>query len=219
MEIQYLGHACFRLKGKKTVVVTDPYGDSVGVAMPETTADIVTVSHDHADHNNTAKVKKTSRREPFIISAPGEYEVAETFIFGVGGYHDAVEGKERGQNTIYSIVVDGLRVVHLGDLGQILTDSQLGEIGDADVLFVPVGGVYTLGVKEAMEVVKQLEPSVVVPMHFLVPGENEGLGLQYTLEDFLTEAGVNPEPVETLTVLREKLPEEREVIVLQRKRT
>lgn len=212
-----MGHSCFRLKGKKAILVVDPYHDEVGFSMPEVSADIVVVSRDHPDHNNIGQIKKTTRREPFVISAPGEYEVEGIFIFGLAGSHGGKKGEEREKNIIFSISFDNLRLVHLGDLGEALTDAQIDELGKVDILFMPVGGAYTLDAKAAAELVGRIEPRIVIPMRYLVPGVNERLGLENTVEDFLKELGVETEPVETLNVLREKLPDEREVVVLKRK--
>lgn len=214
MEIQYLGHACFRIKGKKAILVTDPFADSIGLKMPLTSADIVTLSHNHDDHNNSKAVGKTTRREPFVVDTPGEYEVSGVFIFGIGTKHDASNGKKRGLNTVYVINMDGMRLVHLGDLGHKLSEKQLEEINGVDILFIPVGGTYTLGPKEAAAVVSQIEPRIVMPMHYQVPGLNLKLK---PVDEFLKEMGSEAKPASSLTTSREKLPEEREVVVLKRK--
>lgn len=185
--------------------------------MPDVTADIVTVSHDHQDHNNAERVKKTPRREPFVISAPGEYEIAGVFIFGFSTFHDEVKGEKRGLNTAYLMNIDGLRLVHLGDLGQPLSEQEIESLGDVDVLFVPVGGEYTLDARQAAQLVNKIEPRIVIPMHYLEAGVNEGMGLKNTVEDFVKEIGTESQPIEILNVLREKLPDEREVVVLKRK--
>lgn len=213
MEVKFLGHSCFRIKGKKAIVVTDPFDPSIGLTMPSVAADIVTVSHDHYDHNNVKAVKKTTRREPFVISAPGEYEVSGVSVLGVPSFHDAVGGEKRGKNTIYVIDLDGLRLAHLGDLGHKLNDQQLEEINGVDVLFIPVGGTFTIGPRLATEVVAQLQPKLVIPMHYQVPGLKIKLR---PVADFLKEIGVETKPVTKLTVSRDKLPEEREVVVLKK---
>jgi len=214
MEIQSLGHSSFRIKGKKVIIVTDPYRDEIGLKMPKVSADIVTVSHQHHDHNNVAAVGRTARREPFIISGPGEYEILGVAIFGLASFHDAEKGAKRGKNTIYIFSLDGLRLVHLGDLGHKLDEGQLEEVNGTDILFVPVGGVYTIGPRLAAEVVGQIQPKIVIPMHYQVPGLSFQLA---PVDDFLKEMGVEVKPVEKLVISPDKLPEEREVVVLRRK--
>jgi len=219
MEIQYLGHSCFRIKGKKAILVTDPHDHPrMGFKMPNVSADIVTVSHEHQDHNNVAAVTGTTRRkEPFVVSGPGEYEVSGVFVFGASSFHDEEGGAKRGENTIYVINMDNMRLVHLGDLGHKLTDEQLEEVNGADILFIPVGGTYTINPKKAIEVIGQIQPKIVIPMHYKTADLDPAFGLGITVDDFLKEIGVEAKPVKKLTISRDKLPEEREVVVLKRK--
>jgi L-ascorbate metabolism protein UlaG (beta-lactamase superfamily) len=219
MDITYLGHSAFKLRGKVATVVTDPYNASVGFDLPKVSADIVTISHHHEDHNAFEKIGGTSRRpEPYIIKAPGEYEVSGVGVFGWQTFHDDKEGKERGKNTIYIIHIDGLRICHLGDLGHVLSEAQVHQIGEIDVLLVPVGGFYTINAKQAVEVVKSLQPSIVVPMHFLTPKHNSELFAQVApVTQFLTEMGIE-EPLEAqekLALTASDLPEETVVNLLQ----
>ena len=216
MEIQLIGHSCFRLKGKKAIVVTDPYSPSVGLKLPKLKADIVTISHNHDDHNNFAAVGGTlQRKKPFVVTGPGEYEIAGVSIFGTASFHDNCQGKERGPNTIYLINFDGLKLVHLGDLGHKLNDHQLEEVDGADLLFVPVGGTFTLDAEGASEVVSQIEPKIVIPMHYRLAGLKIDLK---PVDDFLKALGVeNVKPLAKLNITRDKLPEERQVVVLKPK--
>jgi len=212
MEIQYLGHACFRIKGKSAVLLTDPYSPQIGLKMAKTTADIVTVSHQHFDHNETSLVVGTpSRPQPFIISDPGEYEVAGVFVYGLPSFHDQVNGAKRGENTIYVISMDDLRLAHLGDLGHRLTEEQIEGVNGVDVLFVPVGGECNLNANQAMEVIGQIEPKIVIPMHYQIPGSTYQFD---SLENFLKVVGVEVKPIDKLVVNKGKLPEERMVVVL-----
>lgn len=215
MEISYLGHSSFKLKGKTATVVTDPYSpEATGLKFPKVEADIVTVSHDHQDHNQKDQVQGS----PFVILGPGEYEVKNVSIFGISSFHDAKEGSERGQNTIYLMEMDGLRVCHLGDLGHRLSDRELEELNGVDILFIPVGGFYTIGPKEAGEVISQLEPKIIIPMHYNFPGLNQEIfGKMSTLEDFLKEMGEKGEFLPKLSLSREGLPTETKIIVLERK--
>jgi len=175
MTIQWLGHSCFKLTSKirgnsEVIVVTDPYENSVGLRFPKTSADVVTTSHDHFDHNNFAPIKGNIDEQPFVIKDAGEYETKGVFVRSIPSWHDKKQGAERGANLIFVINVEGVRVCHLGDLGHALTEEQIETIGDIDILLVPVGGKYTIDAKEAIEVVKQIEPRIVVPMHYKVPG-------------------------------------------------
>lgn len=215
MEIKFLGHSSFRIKGKKAILVTDPYDSSVGLKMAPVSADIITVSHQHQDHNNTSAVRGTSRKkEPFIISGPGEYEILGVSVFGVPSFHDSAGGKKRGENTIYVINLDGMRLVHLGDLGHKLEEEQVEEVNGADLLFIPVGGTYTIGPKVAVEVIGQIQPKIVIPMHYKLPDLTFAL---LPVDEFLSQMGVEVKPIPKLTISKSELPEEREVVVLKKK--
>mgnify|MGYP001560855352 CR=1 FL=1 len=211
-----------RGKDSQVKLVVDPYGEATGLSLPSMEADVVLITHDHEDHNNKKGVRpaRAGGGEPFIISNPGEYEVKGVFVQGIPSFHDDVLGKERGQNTIYTLKGEGIRVCHLGDFGQKeLTPLQLESIGDVDILLIPVGGVYTINGKEAQKVISQLEPKIVIPMHYALPK------LKYKLnpvEDFLRTMGVlrqaQDEPREKLVVKEKDLATEREeteIVVLQ----
>ena len=141
MDITYLGHSAFKIKGKHIVIITDPYSEKmVGLKFPRhLTGDIVTVSHDHDDHNFIANVEG----KPFVVNGPGEYEIKDTAIMGLSTFHDGQKGSTRGKNTMYRIELDGLVILHGGDLGHTLSDHDLDELGNVDILLVPVGGTYT----------------------------------------------------------------------------
>ena len=217
MTLTYHGHSCFKLKGKRGTVVTDPYEPYVGFPLPSLSADIVTVSHQHPDHNASSKVTGTARRsKPFVIDSAGEYEIGGISVFGVPAFHDDSKGAERGSSNIYTILIDDVRVCHLGDLGHELTQEMVESIGEIDVLLVPVGGVFTIDPAHAIKVIRALEPSIVVPMHFKTNMHKEDLfGELKTVEDFLKEYGVESAPVEKLDVDETSLPEETTVVVLQ----
>ena len=217
MEIQYFGHSAFKLKGKAGIVVCDPFDSTVGIPFPSVSADVVTTSHDHFDHNAITRVKPTSRREkPFIIAAPGEYEVGGISIFGVPTFHDDTKGTERGKNTVFTIVLDHLRICHLGDLGHTLSDQDISQIGTVDILLVPVGGKFTITPAQAVEVISSIEPSYVIPMHYKTDLHNQEVFQELnTVDDFLKEYGVTKKAVATLNIEAGKLPEETEVVVLE----
>lgn len=216
MDITYLGHSSFQIKGKKGSVVTDPYGGSVGFTLPGVSADVVTVSHQHADHNEVAQVQPSSRRDkPFIITQPGEYEVAGISVFGVESYHDANKGIERGRNTIFTIMVDELRICHLGDLGHELTSDLIEAIGAVDVVLCPVGGVFTIDASVAVKTIHQLEPAYAIPMHYRTAlHEDKVYGELSDLATFLKEYGMDPQPQPKLHLEKGVLPEETELVVL-----
>jgi len=215
MEIVYFGHSSFRIKGKNAAIITDPHDEKAGKFPKDAEAGIVTVSHAHEDHNQTKKISGN----PFIISGPGEYEIGGTSVVGIHTFHDEKEGSERGANTVYVIEVEGMRVAHLGDLGHKLTENQMEEIGSVDILMIPIGGVYTIDAKTASEVVKQLDPSIVIPMHYKQEGQDAAMfGQLGTLEDFLKELGKTEiTPIPKLVMSTDKLPTELQVVVLEKK--
>lgn len=221
MEITYLGHSCFRIKGKKSIIVTDPYEHPrLGFKMPRVSADIVTVSHHHLDHNNIAAVKGTTKRkEPFVVDGPGEYEIGGVSIFGIASFHDKSNGVKRGENTIYLITIDSLRLAHLGDLGHKLTEAELEEVNGVDILFIPIGGTYTINDNEAIEVIGQVEPAIIIPMHYKTTDMKPDFGIEITVDDFLKTIGEETNKAkDKLIISKDKLPEEREIVVLKRKR-
>lgn len=210
-----MGHASVKLKGKSATVVTDPYGDMAGKFPKGVEADIVTVSHDHGDHNEVANVKN----QKLNITYPGEYEVAGVSVIGIPSFHDEKEGAERGKNIIYVIEMEGLRIAHLGDLGTKLTTEQLEEMGSIDIVMVPVGGYYTIDAKTAAEVVKQIDPWVAIPMHYQdVELKKEVFEKLTGVEEFLKAIDKpNVEPIAHYVITADRLPSEFNVIWLSRK--
>lgn len=209
MEITWLGHACFRIKSRDATIVTDPYDKSVGYQMGKVSADIVTVSHGHFDHNNVAAVAG----EPKIISGPGEYEIKGVMITGIQTFHDTEQGKKRGKNTVYLIETEDLVVCHLGDLGHVLTAEQVEEMSNVDILMVPVGGNYTINAAQAAEVISLIEPRIVIPMHY----KTDVVKLEIDpVDKFLREMGIKSiQPQPKLTVSKNSLPEESQVVLLE----
>lgn len=212
MDIYFYGQACIKLKGKTAQVFIDPYKEEfTGLKLPkDLSADIAISTHNHDDHNNLEAITGSQIK----ITSPGEYEVKEVSVLGVSTFHDNEQGAQRGRNTVVNISIDGLNVVHLGDLGHVLNDATIDEIGATDILFVPVGGVYTIDAKTASDVVTQLEPKIVVPIHYKLPGLKFELD---PLENFLKEMGFETaEPQLKLSITKDKLPEELQVIVLNK---
>jgi len=193
-------------------VVTDPYPPSIGLKLSRMDAELVTVSHDHENHSYTQVVRDGA----YEIHGPGEYEVAGVSVIGVPTYHDAEKGAKHGRNTVYLIEIDDVRVCHLGDLGHKLDDAGAETVGSPDVLLVPVGGRTAMNAAQAAEVVRQLEPRYVVPMHYAIPGLKLELN---PIDRFLKEMGVTAsEPQPKLTVQRSSVTEyETKVVVLEPK--
>lgn len=163
MKIKWLGHSCFLLTADNGVkVLTDPFDSSVGYQVPEVAADIVSTSHEHFDHSYIQAVQGD-----FVhVNKTGHFSYKGIEITGIAAFHDAENGVQRGKNTIYKFIVDGIHICHCGDLGHVLTSEQVQEIGHIDILLMPVGGFYTIGPEQALEVANLLKPSVIIPMHF-----------------------------------------------------
>lgn len=212
MEIQYLGHACFKIIGKSLSVITDPFdAKTAGYAPIKQSAEVVTVSHSHYDHNYVQAVQGS----PLIFDSPGEYESKGAEFHGILSAHDESGGSERGLNTIFVMEVDNIKICHLGDLGIGLTSEQLEQMDGIDILLIPVGGTYTIDAKEAAEIVSEIEPGIVIPMHFATKEGKVGSGKLEGVDKFLHEMGVTPEVRERLKITKNDLPEEPEVVVLK----
>ncbi|MGH2517719.1 MAG: MBL fold metallo-hydrolase, partial [Ktedonobacterales bacterium] len=162
MELSWLGHSCFRLRGKDATLITDPPAPATGYALGRPSADILTLSHHHPGHDYV----KAITGEPKVVDGPGEYEVKQILISGVQTYHDRERGKVLGRNTAYLITMDEVQICHLGDLGGPLDDAAQEALSGADVLLIPVGGGASLDAASAVEVIAQIEPRIIVPMHY-----------------------------------------------------
>ncbi len=225
MNITWYGQSCFQIsssegKNNRVSIVVDPFGEDIGLKLPrKIEADIVLVTHDHSDHNNVKAVSG----EPLVIAGPGEYEAKGVFIRGISSlrlasHRLADQNKEdnlASGGTIYTIEVEGMRLCHLGDLGQKeLFSDQLEKIGGVDILMVPVGGVYTANADEAIKVMAQVEPKITIPMHYQVPNLKIKLG---GVDKFLKALGIKSlKPLSKLSVKKKDLlSEEAKIIVLQ----
>ena len=209
MDISWLGHSCFRIRGTQATIITDPYSPDLSYSLGKPTAHIVTVSHQHPGHSYVQGIGD----EPKQVTGPGEYEISGVLIIGMATFHDREQGRERGKNTAYLMEVDEVAVCHLGDLGHVLATEQVEEMENVDVLLLPVGGVSTINASMAAEVVRQLEPKVVVPMHYKTEALNRGLE---PVDRFLEEMGVkavNPQPKLSLT--KANLPTSTQVFLLE----
>ncbi len=211
MYITWLGHSCFKLQDKigsdGVTVITDPFDNEVGLKVPHYEADIVTVSHAHHDHNNIGAL----RGQPFIIDTSGEYETKGVFIEGLDSSHGG-QAKEV-KNIIFRFEIDDISITHLGDLGQATLDNkQLEKVEGTDILLIPVGGIYTINAKQAVEIVSQIEPRIVIPMHYKVPGLKMDLD---SVEKFIKELGIKPRQEEKLKISKKDLPaEDMELVIL-----
>jgi L-ascorbate metabolism protein UlaG (beta-lactamase superfamily) len=217
-KITWAGQSCFQIsvsnsKDHEADIVIDPFGEDYGIKAPNFSADILMVTHEHKDHNNIKAIKG----EPFLIEGPGEYEIKEVFVQGIPSFHDDRGGKEKGKNTIYVFEAEDLRFCHLGDLGQKqLTDEQLEEIGHIDVLMIPVGGEeYTISATEAPKIISQIEPRIVIPMHYEIPKLKIKLD---PVEKFLKAMGKNAGavvPQEKFLAKESAMPKEgMEIVIL-----
>jgi L-ascorbate metabolism protein UlaG (beta-lactamase superfamily) len=218
MQIIWHGQSCFQIvahreKNNQVSIVIDPFSEEIGLRVPKLEADILLITHHHHDHDNIRAVSGS----PFLIEGAGEYEIKEAFIQGVPSWHDNLLGKERGTNTIYTIEVEGMRLCHLGDLGQKeLTADQLERIGEIDILMIPVGGIYTISAKEAPKIMAQIEPKIIIPMHYQIPKLNPPAGGKLDgLDKFLKTMGIKSiEPLPKLLIKKKDLSEEEVKIVV-----
>ncbi len=214
MLIQWFGQACFKIQTKpgpngEVTVVFDPFEVSkVGLALPKMMADVVAITHDHFDHNNIDIISG----EPVVINGPGEYEIKQIFFYGFAGWHDDKQGAERGPNTIYLLESEGISVAHLGDIGQSeLTSDQLEYLEGVDILLIPVGGKYTVAAKQAIDLVNQIEPRIVIPMHYRLPGLKIDLD---SAEKFIKELGLTPQVEQKFKITKKDLPQDETKLVV-----
>jgi len=208
MVITWYGQACFKIQSGEKAIVIDPYAKSIGLNPPSIQADLVFVTHEHADHSNI----NTVRGDYFLVNGPGEYEVKGIKARGILSFHDNEGGAKRGLNTLYLIEVEGIKILHMGDIGQErLEDKQLEEVGDVDILMIPVGGFFTVDAKQATSLINQIEPKIVIPMHYKVPKLTitELAGVNEFLEEFGEDEVVSQEK---LTIKQKDLNTEEDKI-------
>jgi L-ascorbate metabolism protein UlaG (beta-lactamase superfamily) len=208
LDISWLGHSCFRIKGKEVTVITDPCHPSLGYSLSRLQANIVTLSHFHPGHSYIEAITSEFR----VIKGPGEYELGGIFITGIATWHDAVKGEKLGKNTVYLLEMDGMALCHLGDLGHLPSPELIEDMGDIDVLFLPVGGVSTIGSSTAAEIVRRLTPKVVIPMHYKTAALTTELE---PVDKFLKEMGIKEKVSQPkLSVNRSNLPTSTQIVVL-----
>jgi len=215
MKIKWYGHAAFLITSAQgTKIIIDPYepgafGGQLSYGKINDQVEIVITSHDHADHNYTKDLPGT----PQVVKGAGSKAIKGISMKGIPTYHDASKGSERGANTIFNLKVDDIQICHLGDLGHLLSDKELAEIGPVDILMIPVGGFFTIDAKEATRIAEQIKPKIVIPMHF----KTEKCGFPIApVEDFLRgkKNAKRPKASEA-TFDHSTLPKQTEIVVLE----
>lgn len=201
MNITYYGHSCFKIQGKDVSLITDPFSKETGLKPPATSADIVTISHESPSHNNRLAIKG----EPFVVDGAGEYEIKKVVIKGVES-----ASSDGDENTIYVINFEDIRICHLGDLGEkVLSTEQMHLIGEVDILLVPVGGLSTLSAKDAEAIIGQVEPRVIIPMHYKMEGMKGDLAKLDDAKLFCQNHSLDPkDTVSKVSFKKKDLPED-----------
>ena len=210
MIITSYGHALFTVEtAGGFTMATDPYNESVGYPLPKLSCDWVTVSHHHHDHDNVALFAET----PYVIEGAGAVSPVEgVTVFGFPSFHDDAQGQKRGNNTMFLTEADGLRVLHMGDLGHLLTEEEVNRFGRVDVLMIPVGGFYTIGAAEAVRLYHMIRPRIVIPMHYKTKW-SAGMPIA-PVEDFIHEIGMAPSRQNLLRITKEDIGEAPRLVVL-----
>jgi L-ascorbate metabolism protein UlaG (beta-lactamase superfamily) len=212
MKVKWLGHACFLITSRSGLrVITDPYavGGGISYSPIKETADVVAVSHDHGDHNNVSAIQG----KPEVVKGSGTKIARGIRFTGVATSHDASQGRERGRNTVFCFTIDDLKLCHLGDLGHVLSSGQVSEIGAVDIVFVPVGGFFTIDASVASQVCDQLKPKVAIPMHFKTPKCAYPIA---GVEDFIRgKKNIRKVADSEVEFERQKLPTSTEIVLLE----
>jgi L-ascorbate metabolism protein UlaG (beta-lactamase superfamily) len=206
LQIRWHGHACWEITNDLTLV-TDPHdGKSIGIPAPSVAGDVILVSHDHYDHNSVKSVEKEGSK---VVSDERKRTIADIEIKGIESYHDEDKGSKRGSNIIYKFIMDGISFCHLGDLGHDIDDETVQKIGNVDILFIPVGGTFTVDAEGAWKIVNKIKPKITIPMHYKVGG----LSLPITgIEPFLEKNKVKVLKVGSeIDIEKDDLPSEPEI--------
>ncbi len=212
MKLKWFGQSCFYLTSNAgTRVLMDPCARWLGYRMPPVEAEVVTTSHDHFDHNFLQMVEGNF----YHIDQPGTYQIQDISIRGTPAWHDAFQGTKRGRNIIYTFGVDGLTVCHLGDLGHLLRAEQLADLGKVDILLLPVGGRFAITVAEALEVCKQIQPVITVPMHYRTPALGLGGFFFARVDDFVSISSEPARKVQEISINEDSLQANAGIILLQ----
>lgn len=206
LQIRWHGHSCFEITDD-VVIVTDPHdGKSIGIQPPSVMGDIILVSHDHYDHNSVKTVEKEGAK---VVTDTRKRNISNVEIKGIESFHDGFKGAKRGSNVIYIFDIDGIKFCHLGDLGHMLDNEIIKKIGNIDILFIPIGGTFTIDAEEAWSIVKKINPKITVPMHY----KTGGLSLPISgIDPFLDISKYKVIKVgNEIDIEKEDLPEEFEV--------
>lgn len=210
MTITWLGYSCFRIQTQDAQLAIDPYDNSIGLRSPHFAADCLLITHEDKAHANRGAVSGN----PFIIDGPGEYEVKGVMIYGIPSWHDNKGGAERGANTMFLLQTEGMSVAHLGDLGSTLDNGQLEKLEGVDILMIPVGGKHTLDAEGATELISKIEPRIVIPMHYKIPGLSVDLD---PITKFVKEFGVQENaPVDKLKLAKKDLPQDDMQVIIMK---
>lgn len=208
MKIEWFGHDCFRLTSADgTRILTDPFNEKVGYKVPHVETDLVTCSHGHYDHHSVEVVKG----HPPVIDKPGKHLFKGIAITGTPTWHDHEQGKARGENTVFTYEIDGLRIAHMGDLGHVPDKAQVAAIGHIDIMMVPVGGYFTIDAAEAIEVIQLFSPRIVIPMHFKTPVMNFPIA---GVDVFLRLAGAAEKHGQSFEITAQTLPAQQKTFIL-----
>lgn len=211
MKITWYGQSYFKIKCQNIELIIDPYSGDIGLVPTKIKPDVALITHNHSDHSN----KEFLSNDTIVIDGPGEYEVKGTFIYGKEAYHDDENGSQSGVVTMYKIEDEKLKLVHLGDIGQkVLTQEQLEFLNGVDVLLIPIGGKYTINSKEAIRLINEIEPRVVIPMHYKLPGLKIDLD---GVDDFIKEIGIEPETIDEYKISKNDLPSDELRLVILKK--
>jgi L-ascorbate metabolism protein UlaG (beta-lactamase superfamily) len=207
-----LGHSFFKIETQGKIIAIDPFHEeNIGTKPARFKADVLLSSHDHVGHNNMDVILG----DPFVLKTPGEIEINGIFIKGVETYHDNTNGEKFGKNTIYVIDSENIRLVHLGNFGEKkIKDELLEKLGNVDILLIPISGKYlNQPVEDAIGIIKQIEPKIIIPMHYGNKQEKDGL------EKFVKEIGITPEKLDKLSIKRNNISDDEDaqtqLIVLQ----
>jgi len=206
LQIRWHGHACWEITNDLTLV-TDPHdGKSIGIPAPSVAGDIILVSHDHYDHNSVKTVEKEGSK---VIKDGRKRNISNIEIRGIDSYHDEEYGAKRGNNIIYKFEIDDIKFCHLGDLGHDLDDNVINDIGDVDILFIPIGGTFTVDDKGAWDVINKIKPKIIIPMHYKIGG----LSLPIAgIDQFLAQSKFKVYPVgNEIDIEKEDIPAQTEI--------
>ena len=206
LQIRWHGHSCWEITNDKTLVIDPHDGKSIGIPAPSVQGDIILVSHNHYDHNSVKTVEKPDSK---VITDERKRNIFDVEIKGIESFHDEEKGAKRGNNIMYKFIIDGIKFCHLGDLGHKIDEETVGKIGEVDVLFIPIGGTFTVDDKQAWDIIKAINPKIIVPMHYKIGG----LSLPIAgIDGFLKQNKYKTIPVgNEIEIEKDDIPDEPEI--------